>query len=310
MRIIILGAAGFIGTNLAIELAKEQTNNFILVDQKECYFDHQPRISNAEICIMDYLSEENSFDKIINEGDIVYHLISTNDPTSSNKSISKDLTDNITISLKLLETCVKKKINKIVFISSGGTVYGPNADFPIIETEETNPINTYGIQKLTIEKLLFLYHHMYDLNYKIIRLANPYGPYQRPNGKLGVISTFLYKALHDETLFVYGDGTVVRDYIYIDDAINGIIKITGDETDNRIYNLGSGKGTSVNEIIGLIEKLLKKKISVQYMESRSVDVPMNVLCVDKYVRIFGDSPSKIELEEGIELTKKYFESRI
>lgn len=306
MSYVILGAAGFIGTNLAIYLSKEVSGDVVRVDQKKDYFDGAPEISNTQIKILDYAMQDSSFDSVVNENDVVFHLISTNNPTTSNKTISSDLTDNITITLKLLDTCVRKKAKRIVFVSSGGTVYGPEAEIPIAETEETNPINTYGIQKITIEKLLFLYKHMYGLDYKIIRLSNPYGPYQRPNGKLGVISTFIYKASRGEVLNVYGDGSVIRDYIYIDDAIKGIVNISKDYSQYTIFNLGSGIGTSVNEIIQLIKLSLNKYVEVKYEESRTVDVPVNILNVKRYTEVFGERPLKIKLSEGIELTKRFF----
>lgn len=106
-----------------------------------------------------------------------------------------------------------------------GQVYGKEVDCPLKEKTATNPISSYGVQKVTIEKLLYLYRYMYGLDYRIIRLANPYGPYQRPNGVLGAVTTFTYKALKGDKIVVYGDGSVVRDFIYIDDAIRAIMKI-------------------------------------------------------------------------------------
>ena len=306
MSYVILGAAGFIGTNLAIYLSKEVSKDVIRVDQKKEYFDEAPEISNTKIKVLDYSMRDSSFDSVISENDVVFHLISTNNPTTSNKTINNDLTDNITITLKLLDTCVRNKAQRIIFVSSGGTVYGPEAKIPIAETEETNPINTYGIQKITIEKLLYLYSHMYGLDYKIIRLSNPYGPYQRPNGKLGVISTFIYKAIKGEVLKVYGNGSVIRDYIYIDDAIEGIVKISKDYSRYRIFNLGSGMGVSVNEVIQLIKQNFNQSVEVEYEESRAVDVPINILSVERYIEVFGERPLKIKLSEGIELTKRFF----
>ena len=133
-----------------------------------------------------------------------------------------------------------------------------------------------------IEKLLYLYNYVHKLNYSIIRLSNPYGPYQRPNGKLGVITTFVYKALKGEKLVVYGDGSVVRDYIFISDAVEGIVRIASSCTEEKIFNLGSGIGTSVNDIISTIKKVLNNSIEVEYIEKRAVDVQVNYLDMSKY----------------------------
>lgn len=309
MKIIILGAAGFIGTNLAFHFLK--TNNEItLVDEKMEYFSNIPVAENVKKICVKFDAENVNFDELLKGQDLVYHLISTNNPTTSNKNIGKDLTDNIEISIKLLEACVKNQVKRVIFISSGGTVYGPDAICPIKEEDVTNPINTYGIQKLTIEKLLYLYEYMYNLDYRVVRLSNPYGPYQRPNGKLGVITTFIYKALNNETIFVYGDGSVIRDYIYIGDAIRGIVTIADDESEHKVYNLGSGVGTSVNDIIKIIERLTGKKLDVKYIAKRSVDVPVNVLDVGRFNSLRGEDILNVSLEEGIKETITFFQKNM
>ena len=218
MNIIILGAAGFIGTNLAIQLSKNQNNKLTLVDREKYFFQNieKMHLDNAEIRLSD-LNIKTDFDSLLENQDIVYHLVSTTVPTTSNEHISMELEENIIFSSNLFEACVRKGIKKIIFISSGGTIYGNVKDCPICETHTTNPITSYGIQKLTIEKLLYLYSYIHGIDYRIIRLANPYGPYQRPNGILGAVTNFTYKALKKETIVVYGNGETVRDYIYIDD---------------------------------------------------------------------------------------------
>ena len=307
MKITILGAAGFIGTNLALHFLK--TNNEItLVDEKEEYFSNIPSIKRAKRVCIKFDPESLDFDEIVKNQDFVYHLISTNNPTTSNRNIGKDLTDNILITINLLESCVKNHVKRVIFISSGGTVYGPDANCPIREEEETNPINTYGIQKLTIEKILYLYRYMHGLDYRVIRLSNPYGPYQRPNGKLGVITTFIFSALNNRTISVYGDGSVIRDYIYIDDAIKGIAEIATCEAEQKIYNLGSGIGTSVNDIIEIIRKITGRNLDVKYVEKRSVDVPVNVLDISKFRAISGTDFVNVSLEDGIRETIRFMEN--
>lgn len=301
-----MGAAGFIGTNLALRLSKHDDYKIVLVDEKEEYFINYPSIRNSEIRQMKFDSE-TIFDNVLEEQDIVFHLLSTNNPTTSNEHIGTDIGDNISISINLLEACVRKSVKRVIFISSGGTVYGPDADCPIAETAETNPINTYGIQKLTIEKLLYLYGYMHELDYKIIRLSNPYGPYQRPNGKLGVVSTFIYKALHNEKITVYGDGSVIRDYIYIEDAVRGINLIAHSTTSDKIFNLGSGKGTSVNEVIDIIKNVLRLPIEVEYAEKRSVDVPKNILDISRYLNQIESEAVFKSLEDGMLETMRFFQ---
>lgn len=147
-------------------------------------------------------------------------------------------------------------MKKVVFISSGGTVYGKESSCPLSENTPTNPISSYGVQKITIEKLLYLYNYMYGLDYRIIRLANPYEPYQRPDGVLGAVTTFTYKALKGEKINVYGDGSVIRDFIYIQDAVRAIIKVVNGESEHHVFNLGCGYGTSIKKLLETIENLV------------------------------------------------------
>lgn len=192
----------------------------------------------------------------------------------------------------------------MVFISSGGTVYGKAMDCPLKEETPTKPISSYGIQKLTIENLLYLYWYMYGLDYRIIRLANPYGPYQRPNGVLGAVTTFTYKALKKEKITVYGDGSVIRDFIYIDDAVKAILNIVNGEKKHRIFNLGCGYGISINEVLECIGKVLNIKIDVEHTSTRKVDVPINYLDISRYEKAYGKL-NPINLEEGIEKTANF-----
>ena len=175
---------------------------------------------------------------------------------------------------------------------------------PISEECNTNPISSYGVQKLTIEKLLYLYHYLHGLDYRVIRLANPYGPFQRPNGVLGAITTFTYKALIKEPITVYGDGNVVRDFIYIDDAIEAIVKIASTDTKHKIFNLGSGKGVSINDVIKNIKEALDIEITVNYIDGRKVDVPINYLDMKRYNECF-ESIELTSLHAGIQKTSEY-----
>ena len=299
MNITILGAAGFIGTNLVLELAKK--HSLTLVDRKIDYFDSIKKL-NLDVTYKEMsFNIEDNFDVLLENTDIVYHLVSTTVPGTANQHISEELMANVVMTSKLLEACVRQKVKKVVFISSGGTVYGKEVTCPISENSVANPISSYGIQKLTIEKLLYLYKYLYNLDYRVIRLANPYGPYQRPNGVLGVVTTFTYKAIHNEDIIVYGDGSVVRDFIFIDDAIRGILNIVDYEGEYKIFNLGQGKGTSINEVIHEIQIVTGKKLNVRYVSSRTADVPVNYLDISRYENECGKL-NPISLNAGIKNT--------
>ena len=305
MKIIILGAAGFIGTNLVIELAKDEKNEITVVDRDRLYFKtiEDLKIPSLRIVESD-LSMDTDYESLVEGQEIVYHLLSTTVPTTSNQHISEELKANVLLSANLFEACVKKNVKKVVFISSGGTVYGKESKCPLNEKTATNPITSYGIQKVSIEKLLYLYNYMYGLDYRIIRLANPYGPYQRPNGVLGAVTTFTYNALKGEDIVVYGDGSVVRDFIYIDDAIRGIQKIVNGDDRHHTFNLGCGYGTSIKQVLETIERALNLTLSIKYTEARRVDVPVNYLDIKRFETAYG-SLNPISLETGIKKTAEF-----
>ena len=305
MRVVLLGAAGFIGTNLTIELMKKPENEITLVDKNKDFFNPIVEMNLNNVHIVEAsLTIDMDFDSVLKDQDVVYHLVSTTVPTTSNQHISQELVSNVIFSANLFEACIRCGVKKVVFISSGGTVYGKEVDCPLKEKTATNPISSYGVQKVTIEKLLYLYRYMYGLDYRIIRLANPYGPYQRPNGVLGAVTTFTYKALRGDEITVYGDGSVVRDFIYIDDVIRAIMKIVEGENKHHTFNLGCGYGTSIKQVLETIEKALGIKLNVSYLEGRKVDVPVNYLDISRYEKYYG-ALNPISLEDGIRKTADF-----
>lgn len=305
MNILIWGAAGFIGTNLALRLLQNTMNLVTLVDCKSEYFNYEifTKYDNVKFVVSDFL-EQPKIEEILKGQDFVYHMMSTTIPLNSNRKISEELNLNIVGTSRVLEACVKCGVKQVVFISSGGTVYGKNVSCPIPENAETNPINSYGVQKLTIEKLLYLYYCMYNLDYRIIRLANPYGPYQRPNGMLGAVTTFTYKALCNDKITIFGDGTIVRDYIYIDDVVNAICNISSEKAKHKLYNVGSGTGTDIITLTETISKVLNCDLDIEFQSGRKVDVPENYLDVSRYETEFGTAAT-IPLKKGINLTADF-----
>ncbi len=306
-KIILFGGAGFIGTNLAIELSQDENNDITLVDRDINFFEDLKKLNLQKFSYVESdFSENTNFDELLEGQEVVYHLVSTTVPTTSNQQIPQELSANIIVTSKLLEACVRQNVKKVIFISSGGTVYGKEVCCPLKEETPTYPISSYGLQKITIEKLLYLYHYMYNLDYRIVRLSNPYGPYQRPNGILGAVTTFTYKALNDEEITVFGDGSVVRDFIYIDDAVDAIIKIATQNVEQKTFNLGCGYGTSIKQLLDIISSTLNIHLKIKYVEGRSVDVPVNYLDIQRYEKYFG-TLSPISLEEGIKKTAEFMQ---
>jgi UDP-glucose 4-epimerase len=282
-KILILGAAGFIGTNLAKKLMVD--NHLVLFDIPNAkYLITNP---NCEY-ISGYFDGGLDFDSLTMGIDVVYHLISTVIPSTSNANIAEGFNANVINTIKLLDSCVKNKVKKVVFISSGGTVYGKTNIIPTPEEAPTYPISAYGIEKLTIEKLLHLYYYLYKLDYLVLRLANPYGPYQNPKGKLGVLTTFIYKYMKNEPISVFGNGEVVRDYIFIDDVIDIIFKLDSLNLNDKTYNISCSNGLSINQLISILNSVFGKEELVIHTPCRASDVPINVLDCHKLLSIIGN----------------------
>ena len=311
MKIALFGGAGFIGVNLTRALAQQGGHDITVIDAREEFFAplKQMELPGVHFAVSEFPVEQD-FDRLLVGMDVVYHLVSTTNPSTSNKGISHELEANIVATSRFLESCVRVGVGRVIFLASGGTVYGKEQQCPLNENTPTYPISSYGIQKITIEKLLYLYHYLHGLDYRVIRLANPYGPYQRPNGVLGAVVTFTYKALRQEEIVVYGDGSVVRDFIYIDDAVRGILAVAQGVSEHRIFNLGCGYGTSIHDVLVEIEKSLDISLNITYKESRKVDVPVNYLDISRYEKYYG-SLNPISLGEGIrktaEFMKEYYE---
>lgn len=237
--------------------------------------------------------------------DIIFHLISTGIPKSSNDNPIYDVESNIIGTIKLLSLLNNRKDKKVIFASSGGTVYGVPEIIPIRETHPNNPISSYGITKLTIEKYLRLFNGLYGLKYCVLRIANPYGDGQRINALQGAVAAFIGKVLANQTIEIWGDGSVVRDYIYISDVIDAFCAAAKYDGKQNVFNIGSGQGKSLNEVLDAIEAELGRPIEKKYLASRDCDVPINVLDCSLAKAELGWSP-RFTFEEGIAKAVKYY----
>lgn len=294
MKILILGQ-GFIGSNLAYKLLREEHQVAIFTRRNH----RNIQIQNCEYIYGD-LASIDDFSSIFLNVDVVFHLIGTTLPNASNDDIFYDIHSNVLNSIKVVKLCSLNKIKKIIFASSGGTIYGFPQAVPIKEDHVTNPICSYGISKLMIEKYLYFFNYLTGLNYQILRISNPYGPYHQIM-RQGVINVFLSKILNDETLEIWGDGTICRDYIYIEDLVEAMSLILHHETNEKILNIGTGKGQTLNDVLKVIKEVSGKRIEVIYKEARKIDIPINVLSNERALHCLGWRP-KIDLYEGIEKT--------
>ena len=205
---------------------------------------------------------------------------------------------NLLGTLNLLDICVAEHINRLVVISSGGTVYGVPRFVPITEEHPTDPICSYGITKLAIEKYVSLYNKLYGLNGIILRVSNPYGERQRCDSSQGVIPIFLRQALKRHPLKILGDGSSVRDYLYISDLMNALLAAMHYVGSEYLFNIGSGSGLSLIDLVNEIENLLERSIEVVYAEKREFDVPSNILSISKAKSCLSWVP-KVSISEGL-----------
>lgn len=297
-NILIIGGAGFIGLALTKALINE--------GHKVKVYDRNSRPSgldshqNLEWISGDF-DKEASWGDVVAGIDIVYHLVSDTTPATSNTAPVSALAQNTLSSLKLLEGMVQKETRKIVFLSSGGTVYGNPNCIPITELHQTNPIVAHGIQKLIIEKYLLLYRWQGKLDPIIFRLSNPYGPGQMVKGFQGVISALIKSHLAGQSFQIWGDGSVTRDFIYIDDVISALVQATNYAGNKAVFNLGAGIGYSINSVCSLLSEIVKKPIAIDRRDGRPFDVPVNILDNTLVREELGWEPT-VNLKDGLSKT--------
>jgi UDP-glucose 4-epimerase len=219
--------------------------------------------------------------KALHNADFVFHLASTTLPSTSNESISYDLESNLVATVKILEAAVSAGVRRLVFVSSGGTVYGIARQVPISETHPTDPICSHGIQKLSIEKYLYLFRAMKGLDSMILRVSNMYGESQDCNKPVGAVAHFVAKAIGRMPLEIWGDGTTTRDYVHVDDVVKALVMAAKYEGAERLFNIGTGRGTSLAELVDLLRERTPWPVAISYGAARSFDVPENVLDVGR-----------------------------
>jgi len=233
--------------------------------------------------------------------EIVVHLVSTTIPKSSNDDPIFDIQSNLVGTVSCLQQCVAARVQKIIFLSSGGAVYGNPDHCPISEDSTTQPLCSYGIVKLAIEKYLGLYQSMSGLESVVLRVGNPYGPRQNPMGGQGLIAAILARIASGQPIEIWGDGLVVRDYFYVGDLANAIYSAAFADCRFQVYNVGSGVGLSILDIIGAVKRTLEVEVETRFLPARSFDVKKIYLDISRICEDLNWSPS-ISLGQGIQLT--------
>jgi UDP-glucose 4-epimerase len=295
--VVVLGGLGFIGSHLSRALLNLGYRVRIfdkLYASHELMEDIESRV---EIIEGDFERQGDVIDALI-DASICFHLIHTTVPGSSMQDPAYDVQSNILSSVRWLSQLDSTSVGRLIYVSSGGTVYGLPRTNPISEDHPTNPICSYGITKLCIEKYIALYADLHGIEYRIARPANAYGEGQRLNINQGVIGAFANKVFQGEPIEVWGDGNIKRDYLYVGDLVSALIALIDHDGPSRIFNISSEKGYSLLQVIEIMEEVTGNRIEVKVLPNRGFDVPVNILSCKRLKDETGWAP-KVGLHEGI-----------
>ncbi len=303
-RSLVLGGAGFLGGHI-VEALLEQGRGVRV-------FDRIPRPARSAVAGPDVEWYEGNFGNrgdvaaALDGCDVVFHMVATTLPKGSNDDPVHDLESNLLPTVRFLDAAVRHGVKKVIFASSGGTVYGIPRVVPVPEDHPTQPLCSYGIHKLAIEQYLYLYHALHGLQYCVLRLANPFGERQRSDASQGAVAVFLDKALRGGDVTVWGDGSAVRDYVYVRDVASAFCHAAALPAETGVFNIGSGQGLSVNALLDAIEDLLARPVPRRYLQGRAFDVPVNVLDIRLATETLGWRP-RFTFRQGLERTLEWIQ---
>jgi len=302
MNILLIGGGGFIGSGLS-NFFKETGHTISIIDQ-------HPRMVKRHYSLL-----QLGWDRIIKELQkdkswIIIDLAYASVPGTSFVDPIKDFTDNLYLINKNLEAVNQLDVSKYIYISSGGTVYG-NPSKDLIDEETQNfPLSPYGITKMACERYVNLYRELYGLNTIILRPSNVYGPGQIPFRGQGLISTALGLAYKNEPIKIFGHGTAIRDYIFIDDFCKAVSDIINHAPSGEIYNVSAGLGSNINDIVALLNNVITQDgyiLLTEQLPERPFDVKSNVLDNTK-LRMLNNWIPTTDLEEGIKQTWQWIKT--
>ncbi len=298
----IIGGTGFIGLNLAFYLLKEKkacrtfSRNGLLLHPDSIYY---PSLSGIEH-VRGNFNDKAAVDRFVRTCNSVVLLVSHLLPSSSPEEIKKTTSWFTAAFGQLLESCIAHRIDQIIFVSSGGTIYGENHTCkPVSESYPLNAQSAYGSFSALLEQMIHAYRQEHDLQFTILRVGNPYGPLKRPNTNQGVIDHFIRCARANQPFTLFGNGTEIRDYIYVDDLSECIGCTLFSPARNDIFNVGTGIGYNTREVIRLVQKhFALPEVPIVLQDRRAGDVACSLLNMDKFKMAYGKQ-CLTTLEQGI-----------
>ena len=272
MRVLVVGGNGFIGSHVVDALLTEGVDVSVLDTSPERFRSPQPNVRYLQGSFGSTSDVESALE---NRPDVVIHL-GNYDLSLDTTGIPESDLRNLDDSVKLFEACIKHQVSKVIFMSTGGKIYGITDRLPVRECDPTNPLGSYAIMKLSIEKHLMSLSHFYGIEFVILRPSNPYGVRQTPLGKQGVIPIVGWRILNKEPITIWGDGDAVRDYIDVRDVAR-FCCLAANSRCSGIFNLGSGIGVGTNELVSLVTEVLGINPIIRFAPARRFDVPAIVL---------------------------------
>ena len=306
MKILVTGGAGFIGSNIVDALIEKKhkvaivdnlaTGNMKNVNKKAKFY---------KVSVTDFNKIENIFKK--EKFDVVIHHAAQLDVRKSVADPSFDADVNIKGTINILEACKRTKVKKIIFASSGGTIYGECSSKAPDEKAFANPLSPYGVAKLSVEHYIKCYSALYGLKYTVLRYANVYGPRQDPFGEAGVVAIFIGKMLKNDPVFIFGDGKQLRDYVYVKDVVSANLKALT-KGNNEIINIGTHKTFSVNQLEKELAQITNYKNKPIYKPKRSGELLKSFLNISKAKRVLNWQP-ETNIKAGLKNTVEFFKKQ-
>jgi UDP-glucose 4-epimerase len=296
-KVLLVGGNGFIGSHLSEHLLRAGYGVRVLDPHPELFREKCPDIEYVDGSFANTLLVRDAIEGC----EVLVQLAHSTIPASSLIHPEQEVLDSVGTFVNMINCFKTGLIRKVLFFSSGGAVYGNPRQLPITEDFETNPISPYGVAKLMIEKYLHMFSYLYDLKYTVVRPSNAYGPRQNFRGSQGVIPIFLDKILKKETIQIWGDGTAIKDYIFVDDICRAVVSLIETGFENATYNIGTAQGTELKHLIETLGNECGMTPKVEYLPANRYDVHDNVLCANRLCTRTGWKPS-VNLESGAKQT--------